>query len=70
MRLQHAADDLAEALIVLKALDLLDLAKGIEGSLIELIYFLDVGVLDDDVGKLLQISYAVGDSVVGVELVF
>lgn len=53
MRLQHAADNLAEALIVLKALDLLDLAKGVEGSLIELVYFLDVGVLDDDVGKLL-----------------
>lgn len=70
MRLQHAADDLAEALIVLKALDLLDLAKGVEGSLIELIYLLDVGVLDDDVGKLLQISYSVGDSVVGSELVF
>lgn len=61
MRLQHGADGLAEAVIVLCGFNLLDLAEGIEGCVVQVVDLIDVRVGHDNIGQALHIADAVGD---------
>lgn len=62
VRLEHLADYFAEALILLEGLDLFDLAEGLEGIVVQIVYVADVGVGDNAIGQLLHVPDAVRDA--------
>lgn len=54
------ADELAQAIVVVERLDLLEAAEGVEGVVVEVVDMVDVAVGDDDVGEALDVAEAVG----------
>jgi len=59
--LEHGADDLAEAFIIIEGFDLLHFPKRVKGRVVQVVNFVDVWVRDDDVGQLLHVADPVGD---------
>lgn len=65
MGLEHLANDGAKLVVVLERFDLLDLAKGMERLIIQVVNVVDVRIRSDAVRELLHVSYPVRDP--GVE---
>ena len=59
---QILVDDLAQFVVVLERLNLLDFSKGVEGVVVKVVDVADVAVGDDDIGELLHVSYAMRQS--------
>jgi hypothetical protein len=60
--LEHSVDGLAELVVVIEGLDLLDPPKGIKGIVVEVVHFVHAGICHNNIWQLLHVTNTVGDS--------